>query len=362
MTLWIAAILTLILMIAFAAWWWVPKWQSNRLSIRLNDPKALADIEDNWRKTISQLFAGGAVLIAGAFAYLQFVENRRQFYETFDSQQVAKAFEEIGNDNVAVRIGGIYALEGTLLRSGSFYRLAILEALSAFVRDKAKKPTLDQVASDVQAALTVIGRNYSVDVVGTLYLEGTYLTRVNLQDRILEKAHFAGAHLSEANLHGTRLSEADLSEADLSKADLRVADISNAMLSGANLSRANLMEANLRSAVLHKANLSGANLGRANLSRAVLQEANLSETDLSYTDLHQANLIGANLSNANLRKADLSNATLSMANLRGANLSGSNLRNATVSKEQLMMACGDWNTTTLPLPNVIPNVILMPCP
>jgi hypothetical protein len=34
--------------LAGAAWWWVPKWQMR--SVTTGDPKARADIEDNFRK------------------------------------------------------------------------------------------------------------------------------------------------------------------------------------------------------------------------------------------------------------------------------------------------------------------------
>jgi hypothetical protein len=59
----IGAILLLIVLLA-GIWWWVPRWSANRLRL-----KARADIEDNFRKTLSQLFGGVAVLLGAAFAY-----------------------------------------------------------------------------------------------------------------------------------------------------------------------------------------------------------------------------------------------------------------------------------------------------
>ena len=32
-------------------WWWVPKWQMR--SVTTGDPKARADVEDNFRKTVA---------------------------------------------------------------------------------------------------------------------------------------------------------------------------------------------------------------------------------------------------------------------------------------------------------------------
>ena len=78
------------------------------------------------------------MLIGVAMAYLQFSEqqqtSQRQFSEQqeasrnlFISSQVAKGFEQLGNEKaVVVRIGGIYALEG-VMNSSEQYHQPILE-------------------------------------------------------------------------------------------------------------------------------------------------------------------------------------------------------------------------------------------
>src|SRR6516162_11808292 len=119
---------------AWWLWWRLPRRQVNRLRLTIRDPKARADVEDNFRKTIGQLLAGAAVLIGAALAYLQFTEQQRAAQEQFSKQQqtsheqllqqeqasrdllisnqVSKGFEQLGNDkSVVVRLGGIYALE-----------------------------------------------------------------------------------------------------------------------------------------------------------------------------------------------------------------------------------------------------------
>ena len=42
---------------AWWLWWRLPKWQVNRLALKIRDPKARADVEDNFRKTVGQLSA-----------------------------------------------------------------------------------------------------------------------------------------------------------------------------------------------------------------------------------------------------------------------------------------------------------------
>ena len=43
---------------AWWLWWRLPKRQVNRLSLKIRDAKARADVEDNFRKTIGQLLGG----------------------------------------------------------------------------------------------------------------------------------------------------------------------------------------------------------------------------------------------------------------------------------------------------------------
>jgi len=95
---------------AWWLWWRLPKRQVYRLRLTIRDPKARAEVEDNIRKTISQLLGGAAVLIGAGFAYLQFVQQQQGARDLLISNQVAKGFEQLGSDKVVVRLGGIYAL------------------------------------------------------------------------------------------------------------------------------------------------------------------------------------------------------------------------------------------------------------
>ena len=71
---------------AWWLWWRLPKRQINRF--RIGDAKARADVEDNFRKTITQLFAGLVTLFAGivalsaaVIAYLQLSEQQKSSHD-----------------------------------------------------------------------------------------------------------------------------------------------------------------------------------------------------------------------------------------------------------------------------------------
>ena len=270
----IAVVVSVIAALAF--WWWWPRWQVDRLALEIRDPKARADVEDKFRKTVGQLLGGIAVLFGAWLAFLQFPQQQQTTQSQIDQQQqaaqqqqqqaardllisnqVSKGFEQLASDKMAMRLGGIYALEGVMNWSErpEQYRGPILEMLCAFVREYTiGKTVFQKPAIDIQAALTVIGRRKGQEL----------------------------PDLAQANIPGANLSGANLSGADLDSADLKSAYLSGANLSDANLSGANLRGADLTGANLRSANLRGANLSVAYLIRADLTGAkNLIQTQLN---------------------------------------------------------------------------------
>ena len=81
-------------------WWRLPRRQVVRLSIQIPDPKARADAEDNFRKTVGQALGGAAVLIGAGVAYLQFTQQQQAAHDLLISNQVAKGFEQLASDKV----------------------------------------------------------------------------------------------------------------------------------------------------------------------------------------------------------------------------------------------------------------------
>src|SRR6516165_4527533 len=287
--IWLPIAVVVSVIAALAFWWWWPNWQVDRLALEIRDPKARADVEDNFRKTVGQLLGGAAVLFSAWLAFSQFSQQQQTAQSQIQQQQaaqqqqqqaardllisnqVSKGFEQLASDKMAMRLGGIYALEGVMNMSErpEQYRGPVLEMLCAFVREYTiGKAVSEKPDIDIQAALTVIGRRKGQE----------------LPD--LAKVNIPGANLSGANLRG----------ADLNNADLNSAFLNRASLSGANLIGADLRGANLIGANLSRADLSGADLSRTNLRSADLSGANLGGANLCGADLTGAYPIGADLS------------------------------------------------------------------
>ena len=269
-------------------WWQLPKLQVTRF--RLSDEKARADVEDNFRKTISQLLGGAAVLLGTGVAYYQTQrslqasdeESRRSLQASHDlliSQQVSKGFEQLGSEKPLLQIGGIYALEG-VMNSSQPYSKPVLEAICAFVRN-ATKDNMDNgsPSSQVQAALTVVGRrkvwSQQLDVdasVAQMWLAIRY-NEIEPGELGEGRVNLLSSHIPNANLFVANLMSADLKNADLRGADLRMAHLRYAQLNNAHLNGADLREADLGNADLTNADLSDANLTEAKISQSELNNA-----------------------------------------------------------------------------------------
>jgi Pentapeptide repeats (8 copies) len=291
-----------ILVASWWLWWQLPRRQVTQLALKIRDPKARADVEDNFRKTVGQVLGGAAVLIGAVAAYLQFLQqqqaSRQQLQAAHDlliSNQVSKGFEQLVSDKLTMRLGGIYGLEGVMNASAEYHQ-PVLEVLCAFVRDGTIGMIVnDRPTTDIQAALTVIGRSE--------HRSGSVnLAQANIPNADLQRANLSDADLSGVNLSGARLSsvgthslfpplnfEVDIKAVSFDWKEIRF----SAKLSGADLSDANLSNATLILADLHNANLAGAYLNGADLSLANLRNANLAGAHLDGTDLSGADLSGA---------------------------------------------------------------------
>lgn len=247
---------------------------------------------DAIRGRLLQLGAG--LVIGGGLVYtgLTFRLNR----ESQVTDRYTKAIEQLGNDSLDVKLGAIYALERIMIDSARDHA-TIVEVLAAYVREHAPQPDYEGYApptptdpnprpsTDVQAALTVLGRRPK---------------RAERRNLDLERTNLAGADLPWAQLRGARLYRTNLAGAHLV-----LADLTDAQLTCANLVGADLTHAQLRGAHLFHTNLDHANLSYAKLNGADLPHAKLNGSNLDHADLSKANLIAAELADAKLDSAKL---------------------------------------------------------
>ncbi len=203
---------------------------------------AFATILINFRNT---RILNGNLAVANETLVVTSRANRHDRYRA--------AIEHIGNENIDVRLGGIYELEQYAVESERGDRQrdlsVVVEVLSAFLRvhavptyrESAPKgliPTdtgekrevarhlvavLRRTPEDLQAALNVLGRLPKDTPTHRINLRNTFLSQ-SILDGNFTKSFMYATNLTHANI------VADLGEAILMEADLRWANLTGARL------------------------------------------------------------------------------------------------------------------------------------
>ncbi|MBI3301769.1 MAG: pentapeptide repeat-containing protein [Deltaproteobacteria bacterium] len=219
------------------------------------EPKDLLHLENEARGTLVQIL-GGAVLLTGLFFTWQTVratwKNLQISQEGQITERFTRAVDQLGNEKLEVRLGGIYALE-RIARDSEKDHWPIMEVLTAYVRENApwkeaqppqpsKPPQTPSPESkpdtDIQAILTVLGRRtrtYKRGEDQSLDLRETDLRGAKLESAHLEGADFYKAHLEKAILVRVHLDDASLIGTHLEGAYLQGARLKGVLIEGAHL-------------------------------------------------------------------------------------------------------------------------------
>ena len=260
--------------------WFVPARSAASLA-GVEDPAARGRLEDDRLKLqndvrigLLQAVAGVAVIAAVVVTWQQLETDRRQLRQQLEvagqeqaGERFARALDQLGSEQLDVRLGGIYGLERIAARApgaaaaaaggayrppgsgdppsvfwGSQDRAQVFEILSAYVRTTSHRPpigpggtdaTLQTSQPDVNAAVTVLARRTVLEGDPPLDLSGSLLPSARLgwarlaradlrgadvRGTSLQHADLAGAHLEQSLLCGTQFQGADLRGADLAGA------------------------------------------------------------------------------------------------------------------------------------------------
>jgi Pentapeptide repeats (8 copies) len=243
-----------------------------------------------------QALGGTAFLLGVYFTWQQLANSRKELQNSRDmlvttqqgqiTERFTRAIEQLGKGdegeagtrgaragadsqkNLALRLGGIYALERIAKDSDPDHPV-VMEVLTAFVRQHSAlaeesgggKTVQRDIRPDIQAILTVIGRR------DLTYKKGES-QRLNLSGTDLRWVILNGAKLDGVDLTSARLDSAQLKDAELREAILTDAHFTDAILEGAQLQGADLRGADLRRAKVAGVKFDGVNLSGADLSGA----------------------------------------------------------------------------------------------
>ena len=179
------------------------------------------------------------------------------------NERFKNAIDQLGNDNNAVVLGGIYTLH-RVAKEDKSYRENVFNILCSFVRDvtitdEYKERYKEKPSEPIQTILNILCINKDdFNIYKTPTKKRNILTRTALY-KFYERLR--------------------------PPKNKFLLDFYSTYLVGANLANANLKGANLLGANLSKANLTGANLFRTTLTLANLKDANLTDTNLNGVNL-----------------------------------------------------------------------------
>lgn len=284
----IALVLVILAVGSGAAW---RLWDWLRSGGAESNGEALRNVSIMLGAVIALVFAIWRSMVAD----LQATAARRQAdaaQQDILRKRFQKGVEMIGSPVLAVRLGGIYALDHLAQEYPSEHHVQVMHVLCAFVRNPPHAPGAPQ--PDVQAAVKAIGGR---------------------KDRIqIEKANRYLPDLSHANLHGLKVGWLDFSGCNFE---------------GADLSESGLTKSNLTCAYLYKATLRGATLAGADMGKANMTEADLTGVQSAVSaNFTKALLISANLSYAKMQGANFQRAELGCADLTGTAFIGEGIPEA----------------------------------
>ena len=233
---------------------------------------------------------------------------------TLSYERYQRGAEMLGSPTLAVRLGGIYALQQLAAENPHQYHVQTVRLLSAFVRNPTKDEVLDQlvevegevmpkrIREDAQAALSAIGTRSSIQV----QIEIAEGFTVDLQRANLHSADLRGCNLDRADLTDATLESANLEEATFRSAHLVRADLTSARLTRAGFKGAICVRAQFRGAIAREADFRN-----ADLEGTIWSDATLNDADFSFSTLK-----GALFARSRLMRAVVSGAVLGLGRRR----------------------------------------------
>jgi uncharacterized protein YjbI with pentapeptide repeats len=346
----------------------------NEYALLFKLDKEIIDSKNAFRSALAQGI-GGLLLFGTAYISWRTLrsQNEKQVAERF-----SKGVEQLGSENIHVRLGGIFTLEQIANDSGMTYYRQVVECLTSFLRERAPYAPLlsthkesseqmqeqggideielvlrgvPELRTDIQAAIFVLSRrkySYGSGEDFRLDLRATDLHHIEFPPH----SNFDGCLFTGGNLNSSILSGVSLSHADFSYTRLERVAAEEAILENAKLVSSKMQLANLSRSRMSKASLCGADMTRvvavdADLANADLSNANLSKARLERTILDSAIMVETNLTNANLTACSIAGAKI-LADLSACKgLTGRQLRMARIDKSVIEKVLNDQQRQSL---------------
>lgn len=185
-----ALLIAVVVAVGSVALWIVPEALTQQVSRDLTTSERLTAVNDARAPVVAFIVAVGA---AGSlwFTARTYTLSR----EGHVTERYTRAVGQLGDDSMAVRVGGVYALE-RIGNDSAKDRTTIVYVLGAFIRERSKviRDRQDDPNEDVKAGLRAASRLLKLSS-----------AKLDLRDADLRNADLSGFKASQLLLDGARL-------------------------------------------------------------------------------------------------------------------------------------------------------------
>jgi pentapeptide repeat protein len=249
-----------------------------------------ATAEASFRNSLVTAIVGLSVL--GGLYYT--ARNLRLSQSGQLTDRFSKAVEQLGNPDINVRMGGLYALERVARDSGRD-AATVTEVLIRFIRNRTIPEQPDEslkVADDVNVALKAIGRRPGVD---------QEFDRLDLSHLTINGASLEFANLKDANLCYVSAVRVNFGAASLKAAEFGFADARRSFFTNADIRKCSFYNTDLRYSFFSNAKLDYVDFRNADLRHTIFGGSGERNLPLRFANMKGARLDGAKFKNVDLR-------------------------------------------------------------
>lgn len=225
-------------------------------------------------------------------------------------EPLSNALSKLESQNKKTRLSGIYDLEQVGIDMPSDYHMAVVESLSAFLKDR-------QSVDNISKIFTIYKRRYDVMfnalrrwilVTHNLFTLQGYMPKYKKNQTVFypeipddiyaalnvlgrrntsEEPEIFGIDLRRVDLTGIEIRAFDFTNANLRDCSFAYADLQGIDFSCADLRGTNFSHAKIRDSIFEKADLHGANFTNADLNIVNFRYANLNATNFTEATLDE---------------------------------------------------------------------------
>lgn len=295
--------------------------------IEINSEAFLKQRND-YRTSLIQIGGGIVVVLGLYFTFRRIKAHENQVLQLQKQIQVqeegqiterfTRAIEHLGSDNIAIRLGGIYALE-RIAKDSFKDHWTVMEILTTFIKEKSPMLEYDidenitsdpsyskPISQDIQAIVNVLCRRSWIpnEKKNELKLD---LSHCNLDlakffnadlefcsflDSSLRFTKWSNVNLNHTAFHNCNVSDANFYNVSIQGSSISEVDFSSCLFSIVNFTNSSLVKLDFINGKFHTIDMTSSYLSNCNFSKSMIYDMNLKNSilfDLDFSESHLHN-------------------------------------------------------------------------